>query len=218
MIPGGERWTECEASRYETGRRPSDVDAAVARRLSGAGRVLETGCGPCMIGSLLSGGLLVETDACRWFLPGARARSGGRALFCTADASALPFRDGSFDAVVSMAVLHHLEARDLQTALDEAFRVLASGGRLVLAEDWAFDDPTPVEAAAMASRFACACEREHHMKEAGWTAALCAAGFEITHREWPLRPFDPPAARANADGGAMAGAFVMMLVLEGRKP
>jgi arsenite methyltransferase len=48
--------------------------------------------------------------------------------YVRADAAALPFHDGSFDAVACLAALYLIE-RPLQ-ALDELVRVLAPGGRL----------------------------------------------------------------------------------------
>ena len=57
------------------------------------------------------------------------ARSSSRLL--AGDAEALPFRDHSFDLVVSTSTYQWLD--DLAAAFAEAFRVLAPGGRLVFA-------------------------------------------------------------------------------------
>src|SRR5689334_5138782 len=58
-----------------------------------------------------------------------KARNGlGAAV--VADAEALPFRDGIFDAAVAMNALSYCVNKD--AALAEAFRVLKPGGRLVL--------------------------------------------------------------------------------------
>jgi len=46
-----------------------------------------------------------------------------------ADANALPFPDGAFDAVLSWVMLHH--TLEWETALAEAIRVLRPGGQLV---------------------------------------------------------------------------------------
>ena len=54
---------------------------------------------------------------------------GARAHARVADATALPFDDGSFDTVVSFIMLHHVV--DWERALAEAARVLAPGGTLV---------------------------------------------------------------------------------------
>ncbi len=50
--------------------------------------------------------------------------------FQVADAQELPFADNTFDCVCSMGVLHHVP--DTQKALDEIYRVLKPGGRLIV--------------------------------------------------------------------------------------
>jgi ubiquinone/menaquinone biosynthesis C-methylase UbiE len=50
--------------------------------------------------------------------------------FRVADAQALPFDDNTFDCVCSMGVLHHVP--NTQKAVDEIFRVLKPGGRLIV--------------------------------------------------------------------------------------
>ncbi len=50
--------------------------------------------------------------------------------FSTADALRLPFNDSSFDAVVSGFLMRNVI--DLQKALDEQYRVLKHGGRIVI--------------------------------------------------------------------------------------
>ena len=54
---------------------------------------------------------------------------GKRAITQRVDAAALPFADGSFDVVLSFAMLHHVA--DWERAVAEAVRVLRPGGRLV---------------------------------------------------------------------------------------
>jgi arsenite methyltransferase len=55
-----------------------------------------------------------------------------RVSFKTADATALPFPDASFDVVVSMTVLHTLSAPSRAHAVREALRVLVPGGTLLI--------------------------------------------------------------------------------------
>lgn len=50
--------------------------------------------------------------------------------FSTADALRLPFNDSSFDAVISGFLMRNVI--DLQKALDEQYRVLNNGGRIVI--------------------------------------------------------------------------------------
>ena len=51
----------------------------------------------------------------------------------TGDITRLPFPDASFDAVVSMTVIHNIHSRDLRDqALNELVRVLKPGGRIAI--------------------------------------------------------------------------------------
>lgn len=94
------------------------------------GNCLEVGCGggvhllPLREHSWQVVGLDISADQLRV----ARARVPGARLV-RADAAALPFGDGSFDAVV--AVFVHTDLDDLLGAVREAARVLKPGGRFV---------------------------------------------------------------------------------------
>jgi ubiquinone/menaquinone biosynthesis C-methylase UbiE len=56
----------------------------------------------------------------------------------TADMTALPLEDDSFDVVVSSLALHNVTGRaGREKAIDEAVRVLCPGGRLLIADIWA---------------------------------------------------------------------------------
>ncbi len=55
----------------------------------------------------------------------------------TADMTALPFEDGSFDLVVSSLAIHNVKGKEnRRKAVDEAVRVLRPGGRLLIADIW----------------------------------------------------------------------------------
>jgi ubiquinone/menaquinone biosynthesis C-methylase UbiE len=59
----------------------------------------------------------------------------GRVSLDTADMTALPYPDESFDLIVSSLAIHNIPAApDRLRALDEALRVLRPGGRLVIAD------------------------------------------------------------------------------------
>jgi ubiquinone/menaquinone biosynthesis C-methylase UbiE len=79
-------------------------------------------------------GLVVALDGSRPMLERAveevRRSSLDNLAFVRADATDLPFRDGSFDALCCFAALHLFD--DPWAALDEATRVLAQGGRIAL--------------------------------------------------------------------------------------
>ncbi|HET6953087.1 MAG TPA: class I SAM-dependent methyltransferase [Acidimicrobiales bacterium] len=102
-----------------------------ARQLAGAVRVLDLGCGEGQIARLAhgAGAQVVGIDASAAQTAEAARRGGGPA-YGRAAAGALPFRSGSFDAVVACLVLEHVA--DLDGALDEVARVLRPGGRFVL--------------------------------------------------------------------------------------
>ena len=53
----------------------------------------------------------------------------------TANMTALPFADSSFDVVVSSLAIHNISRRaDREKAIEEAVRVLRPGGRLLIAD------------------------------------------------------------------------------------
>jgi ubiquinone/menaquinone biosynthesis C-methylase UbiE len=60
------------------------------------------------------------------------ARPPGKARFVIANAASLPWRNGTFDAVVSMNALHHIT--DVPAVVDEAIRVAKPTGKIVLAD------------------------------------------------------------------------------------
>lgn len=75
-------------------------------------------------------GRLAGVDRSGEIVARGRGRLNGRADIGEADATNLPFADDSFDALVSVSVLHFWP--DLGPALHEMVRVLRRSGRLVL--------------------------------------------------------------------------------------
>ena len=94
------------------------------------GRGLEVGCGRgAALGMLRERfGLreLVGLDLDPRMLASARHHAGG-AMLVLADATGLPLRDASFDAVFDFGAIHFVA--DWERALDEVRRVLRPGGR-----------------------------------------------------------------------------------------
>ena len=100
------------------------------------GDVLEIGAGSgAMAAELLARydqASMTVTDFDQDMVDAAAARLagfGGRAVVRQADATALPFPDGSFDAVLSWVMLHHTV--EWEKALAESVRVLRPGGHVV---------------------------------------------------------------------------------------
>jgi ubiquinone/menaquinone biosynthesis C-methylase UbiE len=97
------------------------------------GRVLDAGCGT---GGFLAALAQARPDLARHGLEynaaaASRARAKSGARITGGSVNALPYADAMFDAAVSADVLCH-EAVDPAKALDELYRVLRPGGRLVL--------------------------------------------------------------------------------------
>jgi SAM-dependent methyltransferase len=118
-------------------------------------RVLDVGCGPGNFtrdfARAAGDGLVVGLDASRTMLASA-VESGGPAniAYVRGDASALPFREETFDAVCCFAALYLIE--EPMAAIDEIARVLAPGGRVALLASCARGplDPGPARAATRA--------------------------------------------------------------------
>jgi SAM-dependent methyltransferase len=98
--------------------------------------ILELGCGPGALWQQNADRLpartqIVLSDFSAGMVHEARANLGQRyqaAQYCQLDAGALPFKSGSFDAVVAMLMLYHLD--DRPAAFAEIRRVLRTGGSL----------------------------------------------------------------------------------------
>lgn len=130
---------------------------------SGEGKVLDLGCGSgrFSIGLLLSRPRATVVGLDNWsadyirgngsdlLLANAKAAGvGDRISPRSADMRALPFEDGSFDAVVSAYAIDHLDAEGIVVALAEAARVLRPGGELLILnmnrDAWAIFAYTPL--------------------------------------------------------------------------
>jgi ubiquinone/menaquinone biosynthesis C-methylase UbiE len=93
---------------------------------SGVGTFLMDAMGSAEVGRVCA--VEVSLESARL----ASKASDGRAWIVLAPAERLPFRDGSFDAVVARGVLHHLS--DPGAGIRETHRVLRQGGKLVILE------------------------------------------------------------------------------------
>ena len=126
---------EFDASRTRPWRETLQFETALPR----TARVLDLGCGNGrnLVVFAERGHAIVGLDASAGLL--ARAASHGRGALVRGDVIALPFSDASFDAVHTVAALHHLpsEGERRQSAVEVA-RVLRPGG-LALFSVWAHE-------------------------------------------------------------------------------
>ena len=125
---------------HDTFTNGADVEYEVqilpvaAAHVAGCERVLDLGAGEGQLARRVAAGspaprLVAGLDPSAAQLAYA-VKAGGGPAYVRGTGEGLPFRDGSFDAVVCCLVIEHADDPDLLLA--EAVRVLAPGGRFVL--------------------------------------------------------------------------------------
>lgn len=139
---------------YDSVLRLTMREARIKRRLIAQARiqpgqrVLDLGCGTgtlmVMIKQKVPDAEVVGVDGDPGVLAIARGKAATAAVTLQFDrgmAVHLPYRDASFDRVMTSLVLHHLTRANKVRALREAYRVLRSGGELHIADFGAPHDP-----------------------------------------------------------------------------
>lgn len=131
------------------------VNHAFARtflELGAKGRVLDVGCGPghlaLQLVAISSKVEVVGVDLSQQMLAIAEehrvvSSHADQVRFQLADAKALPFEDGSFDAVCCKSTLHHIP--DPSRLLSEIWRLRADGGALLIRDLYRPEDEAGVE-------------------------------------------------------------------------
>jgi ubiquinone/menaquinone biosynthesis C-methylase UbiE len=172
-----------------------------------AERALDLGCGVGhtlrRIAPLVS--FAVGADATLEMMQAGRASvvTAANTAFAQTDASTLPFADATFDLVTCRLAAHHFH--DGRSAFREVARVLYPGGRFVLVDNYAPDDP---ELDAFINELETLRDASHVRNHtiAGWRALLEDAGLrasvesnlmttKITTEAW-LERSQTPAVRA----------------------
>jgi ubiquinone/menaquinone biosynthesis C-methylase UbiE len=100
-----------------------------------------------------------------------------RVAFVRGDAEALPFADGTFDAVICECALCTFPAKAVACA--EFFRVLKPGGRIGVS-DVTRNGSLPDDLASVLAWVACIADAQ---PIAGYRSLLAAAGFAVDHEE-----------------------------------
>jgi SAM-dependent methyltransferase len=102
-------------------------------KITSGQRVLDIGCGPADILAHLPHNIDYHGyDAEPNYIATARARYGNRGSFAVRDVSSEPVDDiGTFDVIMSLAVLHHLSDVEADKLFASAAKVLRPGGRVV---------------------------------------------------------------------------------------
>lgn len=135
-------------------RGPADIEP-MARYLTPGKKILELGCGNGKIlRPLLDGGYDVfGIDISSKSLKNLGRESSGKGKLVCCDGLNLPFRDSSFDTLISFFFLDHLLEKERSEAIREFHRVLSTGGKLLLRTfstvDMRFRNYNPVDSVEM---------------------------------------------------------------------
>jgi len=205
----------------------TDVLARILAQVapSQAMTVLDVGCGPGILAAALApwAGKVVGLDVTPKMVESARARcrtAGLTNVHCAlGQAETLPFAEGTFAAVVTRATLHHVP--EPGKVLREMARVVRGGGRVVVADISASEDPA---AAAVHNalevlrdpshvRMLSASELQREIQAAGLRVLTTSAwDMSRTFEEWMQITNAPERAgplctlmRALANAGVRAG-------------
>jgi len=93
--------------------------------------ILDIGCGTANILRTFKAGTYIGVDCNADYIEEARRRFGDRATFHVASVNeVVPVEPGSFDTVLSIGVLHHLDDANALKLFKLAFRSLKNSGRL----------------------------------------------------------------------------------------
>jgi SAM-dependent methyltransferase len=108
-----------------------EKDVLRKERITEAASVLDLGCGTGAMAVHFRPESYVGVDTNPRYIARARATKS-RYRFEVTDGRSLPFADGSFDAVLIIGVIHHLDGDSARSVLQETSRVLVPGTGVLL--------------------------------------------------------------------------------------
>jgi len=180
--------------------------------------VLDVGCGEGRFCRMLAkhGVAVTGIDPTRAFVEEARRRDAA-STYIVGGAENLPFEDGAFDLVVSCLSL--VDIPDAPAAIAEMARVMAPGGRLLIANSNGFNTAGDGDDNLGWARYADGTKayfridryleersqwiewrgirvRNHHRPLSAYMKLLLAQGLRLTHFDEPRPTADAPAQRA----------------------
>ncbi len=178
-------------------------------------KALDVGCGEGRFCRMLAphGVKTVGIDPTPLLIDTAHARGGS---YAQTQAEHLPFRDNSFDLVVSYLSL--IDIPDIQVAIREMARVLSPGGALLIANlsalntagvdgGWVRDRDGQLvhypidhylQERSMWIQYRGIRVRNHHRPMGTYMRALLDAGMQLTHFSEPVPVADAPVPKASS--------------------
>lgn len=97
------------------------------------GKIVDVGCGVGNFSTFFPKASYTGIDIDPALIAVAKAHYPG--AFIVADAAHLPFRKNSFDVVLAVGMLHHLDAETLKLVIQEFARVAKKNAAVVIVED-----------------------------------------------------------------------------------
>lgn len=173
----------------------NEIRSWLARQVTDADKVLELGCGTGIFSAMIAEHVkhLTATDSSPEMLEQATHRLGGcpNAELRMEDAYHTSFADGSFSAVLTVNLLHHVDAPG--NIVRECRRVLTPGGKLVVIEcaghgtsfwSWIKTGLAYLRPSGRVS------EDHHHLSSDDLAALITNAGLAVQETEllWQRRP------------------------------
>jgi len=148
----------------ESSRRPclgQSARGSIHSAKSSGARILEIGCGPGTIAGYLPDSEYVGFDMSSKYIEIARKRFPQAQFICERVSQFSLAKQQSFDAVLALGVVHHLDDHEARQLFQIAYDALKSGGKLITFDGVWTNDQSP------AARWLLARDRGEHVRNEG---------------------------------------------------